>query len=128
MPLQSVAARDLMLDRMWETAPGTVVEVGLLNGDPALVGVELDAAECPGYGRYEVTWAGFWEGSASGVKTTILFTLCTASDGWDDAGVFDAIFVDGVLFDAAPLVEPVVVAGAGDVFMQVSRRFDEGVG
>lgn len=126
--LQTTTARNLMLDRMWATSPGASVEVGLLNGDPALGAVELTAADCPGYARYTVgSWGAFWSAATGGVKSSVEFTACTATAAWDDAGEWDAVFVDGVLFDAAELVDPVVVDGAGAVHMRIARRFNEGV-
>ena len=123
--LQTPEARDLMLNRMWDTPPGALVEVGLRN----VAGAELDPAECPGYARYTVTdYASWWQPAADGVKSTIVFSLPDTTDAWDDAAVEDCIFVDGVAFDAAPLLEPLVVDGAGSgPKMRVSRRFDEGV-
>ena len=123
--LQTPEARDLMLDRMWATAPGALVEVGLRNA----AGVELDPVECPGYARYTVTsYGSFWQPAAGGVKSSVVFSLPATTDAWDDAAVEDCIYVDGVAFDAAPLLEPLVVDGAGSgPRMRVSRRFDEGV-
>ena len=121
----SVAAQNLYLDRMHATPYGTTVEVGLLNGDPDLGGVELSATDCPGYARVAVTVGSFWSAADSGVKTSVEVTFPDATDVWDDAGEWDCIFVDGVAFDWAPLVDPVVVdaAGSGPV-IQLARMFN----
>jgi len=133
MPLDpddtATTARDLMLDRMWATAPGTLVEVGLLNGDPSLGGTELDPADCPGYARHAVTWSGFWLPAADGAKSSAEFALPAPTAEWTDAGQWDCIYVDGYAFDAAPLVDPVVVTAAGDgPVVQIVRAFSSAVG
>ena len=118
-------AMDLMLDRMWATAPGALVEVGLLTGDPMVDGVELDPALCPGYARYVVaSYGSFWLPADGGSKSSNPFTLPAATDGWDQVGAWECIFVDGVAYDAEPLADPVEVDQAG-TFRPVSltRRF-----
>ena len=122
-------AMDLMLDRMWATAPGALVEVGLLTGDPFIDGTELDPAQCPGYARYVVaSYGSFWQPSSGGIKESAQFRLPAPMDGWDQAGAWDCIFVDGVAFDAAPLSESVQVDEAGPgPLMQVVRLFNAGL-
>lgn len=127
MPLQTTEAADLFLDRMWATTPGALVEVGLLNGDPDLGGVELNTTDCPGYARYSVTAAGygsFWLPSSGGLKSSNLFNYADATGPWDDAAEWEGIWVDGVLWDAAPLVEAVAPSEAGPFApVQITRRF-----
>lgn len=134
MPLDpeetATTARDLMLDRMWATAPGALVEVGLLNGDPSIGGTELDVVDCPGYARHTVsTWAGFWSAAVDGSKSSAAVTFGAPTDVWNDAGSWDCIYVDGYAFDAAELVDPVVVTAAGDpVTATLVRAFSDSVG
>ena len=122
-------AMDLMLDRMWATAPGALVEVGLLTGDPLTDGVELDPVQCPGYARYVVTsYGSFWLPADGGSKSSNPFTLAAATDGWDQVGAWECIFVDGVAFDAAPLADSVQVDEAGPgPLLQIVRLFNTGL-
>lgn len=126
MPLDpedtGTTARDLMLDRMWATAPGTLVEVGVLNASA----VELDVVDCPGYARYTVgTWGDLWLAASGGSKTSNPVSVGTPSDEWSDAGFYDAIYVDGYLFDSDLLVDPLVVTAAGDpTSVTLVRAFD----
>lgn len=124
MPLIAVAAQNYMLDRMWSAAPDTPVEVGLLSGDPRAGGVELAATG--GYARYTVgTWGAFWTAAADGVKQSIEFDFPMPTDAWPVAAAWEGIYVDGVLWDAAPLLEPVVVTGPGSgVTLRLSRHFN----
>ena len=130
MPLDpddsATTARDLMLDRMWATAPGSVVEVGALNAD----GTELDPADCPGYARYTVTsWSGLWLPASGGSKSTNPVPVGTPTAEWLDAGMKDAIFVDGYLFDSDDLTDPLVVTAAGDpTSVTIVRSFDGAAG
>lgn len=130
MPLDpddtATTARDLMLDRMWATAPGTLVEVGALNAD----GVELDPVDCPGYARYVVgTWGSFWLPAADASKSANPVSVGTPTAEWLDAGMFDCIYVDGYAFDSAELVDPLVVTAAGDpTEVTVVRTFSDSVG
>jgi len=129
MPLDpddtATTARDYMLDQMWSVAPGTLVEVGVLNADR----VELDPTDCPGYARYTVaSWSGFWLPASGASKSANPVSVGTPTAEWVDAGLFDAIYVDGYLFDSDDLVEPLVVTAAGDpTTVTVTRTFSDAV-
>jgi len=130
MPLDpddtATTARDYMLDQMWAVAPGALVEVGALNAD----GSELDPVDCPGYARYTVaSWAGFWLPASGGSKSSNPVAVGTPTAEWLDAGIKDAIYVDGYLFDSDDLGDPLVVTAAGDpTSVTVVRTFDGAAG
>ena len=114
MPLQTTIAADTMLDRMWATNPGSTFEVGLLDGDPDEGGAELTAGDCPGYARYAPSsYAGFWQPASDGTKSSAAFSFADATGPWDVAGEWLGIWVDGVLWDAVPLLLAIAPDAAG---------------
>lgn len=124
MPLIDVAAQDYFLDAMWATAPGALLEVGLLTGDPRVGGVELTSE-----GAYErvavVVYDGFWMASIDGLKRSELIAFPDTTGPWPTAATWEGIWVDGVLWDAGPLTDPVVVTEAGPgVQVRLSRHFN----
>lgn len=123
----SPAARNDYLDRIYGgSAPGAVVEVGFLDADPDVDGVELDDTSCPGYERFVVSsWSGFWPTDADlGVKTSLEFTPADATDAWDKPAAFEGIWVDGVLWDWEQLDDPITPSTAGPFDgIQLKRLF-----
>ena len=113
MPLQTTLAADTMLDRMWATTPGALFEVGLLDGDPDEGGSELTTDDCPGYARLAPSYASVWLASSGGLKSTNPLTLASATGPWDVAAEWAGMWVDGVLWDAVPLLVPVAPDVAG---------------
>jgi hypothetical protein len=117
MPIRDVAAMNASLDNDYGENRGPNAadshDMALFVGDPMTDGVELDALDNPGYDRPTILPAD-WLDADAGTKSTnggVQFDNATAA--WLDEATHWGLFDGSVMWDCAPLAEPLVVSAAG---------------
>lgn len=137
MPIRDVTAMDASLDNDYGSTAGPHApashEVALFFGDPMLDvadggGVELEAADCPGYARVTVVQSD-WPAADAGSKS-LSVTFPATSGEWNVAATHWGLYgSDGAWWDCGEMVEPLEVTGAGSgPLVVVTVQYDDSLG
>jgi hypothetical protein len=137
MPIRDVAAMNASLDNDYGTTRGPNAaashELALFNGDPMIDvadggGTELTALDNPGYARVTVSPAD-WLPAANGRKDLTSPKQLPATTGeWLESPTHWALIAAGVMWDCAPLNEPLEVTGPGaGPLVSVTVFYDDAV-
>ena len=127
MPITDVSQMNLSLDLFYGTGRGSLAadshELALYVGDPQLDGVEIVEADNPGYARAAVLPAD-WPDASQGAKSALV-VFDDPTDAWSDAPNYWQLIdpVTGDLADGAPLEEPLIVTGPGDLEVAITVRY-----
>jgi len=133
MPLRDTAAMDASLDNDYgltagpHSPPGGHV-MALYVGDPMTPdSEELNSTDDPGYAREAVTQA-MWNDSEDGYKSTDPVQFNDSTGPWLHEATHWALLDGDVMWDCAPLVEPLAVtAAATGPKVVVTVFYDDGV-
>lgn len=112
MPIRDVEAMNASLDNDYGTTRGPNAadshELALFYGDPMTDGVEISGG---GYARVTVNPAD-WLPANDGFKSTEPIQFPATSGAWPDSPTHFALYDGSVMWDNAPLVEPLDVTAA----------------